>query len=165
MNYFTDDESLIARECISMLKALAVPASDIRGMGIQICKLSDDVRKQSAMPKTLHCFMNPVKESPNETKTKSGANMTSNDNDVAVDKNIFCESFKTIKSGLGENESLDTPQQTPFEEFQRDKEAFEEFILKLSDNEDECEVHASKKSPSLPGLPVFSPKRTSSSKR
>ncbi|XP_028412709.1 DNA repair protein REV1-like [Dendronephthya gigantea] len=157
LNYFTDDESLIARECISMLKTLALSVSDIRGMGIQICKLSDDVRKQSTMPKTLHCFMNPRKESSSRNETRTGTNMTSDKNDNTLDS--------ALESGFEQKESLNTPQQTPCEEIQCERETFEEFRLKLSDNEDECEQHELNKLPLLPGLPVFSPKRVSSSKR
>ena len=36
INSFTDNASIIAKECISMLKQLSVAASDIRGMGIHI---------------------------------------------------------------------------------------------------------------------------------
>ena len=58
LNSVTNNPSVIARECISMLRQLSVTVSDIRGMGIQISKLSDHREKTSM--KTLDSFVKPA---------------------------------------------------------------------------------------------------------
>ncbi len=43
----TDDQNIIAKECVVLLKGLCITASDIRGMGIQVSKLvKDDSRSK-----------------------------------------------------------------------------------------------------------------------
>eukprot|EP00794_Sanderia_malayensis_P015420 gene15420-16993_t len=60
----TDDKSIIAKECIMHLKNLAVAASDIRGMGIQVSKLIKSNSKSKGM-KTIDFSNAKVIESSN----------------------------------------------------------------------------------------------------
>ena len=59
MGSFTDDPNTIAKECVVMFKHLGATVSDIRGMGIQVSKLSKDERASSSSTKTIHDFMKP----------------------------------------------------------------------------------------------------------
>ena len=194
MNTFTDDPSVIAKECISMLKQLSQPASDIRGMGIQMNKLSDDGKKTSSS-KTLHRFMKPVKT--NEVGKDSCEVLPKEDNRIERDRNLDCKtldvgeaSYETEQKHNLEGESS---KMAPFEICNQVSENLDEFKLVLSDEEDEDFCHpqdirktrslsdasSSKEQPQtrdstscsgqdfppLPTFPIFSPKRTSPSKR
>ena len=50
----TDDCQVISKSCMSLLRALHIPACDLRGMGIQVTKLSDISMKTSTTKSMLH---------------------------------------------------------------------------------------------------------------
>ena len=88
---FTDDPTAITKECVAMLKHLAVTVSDIRGMGIQINKLSTDNRLSSSS-KTLHDFMKPSAKTARKLPTVSDENA---DVCTSVDR---CKDLETVVS-------------------------------------------------------------------
>ena len=191
MNSFTDDPSVIAKECIAMLKHLSVPPWDIRGMGIQIGKLSDDNRKTSSS-KTLHSFMKPIKRSPND-----GVILGREQNRVENNENVNHKTLKVgeVASETHQKQALDgeSSKLTSFGTSHHVDENVDEFKLVLSDDEEEtscnpqelsktndmpatscnkerdsiCNERSSSRQdfPPLPMFPIFSPRKTSPSNR
>ncbi len=151
MNSFTDDPSVIAKECVAMLKHLSVPPSDIRGMGIQIGKLSDDNRKTSSS-KTLHSFMKPIKSSPND-----GVILAREQNRVENNENV--DEFKLVLSDDEEETSCDPQELSKTND-----------MPATSCNKERDSIYNARSStrqdfPPLPMFPIFSPKKTSPSSR
>lgn len=182
LSSFTDDSSVIAKECILMLKQLTVPVSDIRGMGIQISKLSNENRKASSASHTLHNFMRPL------TTTKATCIGTTKMSGEIV-RSELSEVQRNIDVGGGSLKV--TPPGTSCHEMEND----DEFKLVLSDEEEEgsfdpqepCKANSVLTSlddqgnkeqdlicnasnslgtrhnfPPLPVFPIFSPKRSKS---
>ena len=180
---FTDDPSLIAKHCIVMLKQLGVPVSDIRGMGIQISKLSEDNRKSSSMSKTLHNFVKPLQVSSNETTGKTSEISDTGYEGVNRDKNVeggsgsvtqveACdvvendEEFKLVLSDDEKDEVALAP------EVQDRKNSTNITSTpsncgKKNEQDAVCDEKKSSSSqedfPPLPVFPIFSPKRRSPS--
>lgn len=179
LSSFTDDSSVIAKECVLMLKQLTVPVSDIRGMGIQISKLSNENRKASSTSHTLHNFMKPLKTKKTtciRTTKMSGEIVRSELSDV--ERNIDMGGGSLVKV---------TPSGSSSHEMEND----DEFKLRLSDEDERsfdrqepCETNSMSTSldaqgnneqdsiwndnsslvtrqhfPPLPVFPIFSPKR------
>ena len=193
MNSLTDDASVIARECIAMLKQLSQPVSDIRGMGIQICKLSDDNRKVPSS-KTLHSFLKPIKT--NETGKDLGEILAKGEKLIESDGNLDRRRLEIgeveNKTEQKENFGGESSKMASCSTSHHVDEYPDEFKLVLSEDEDEASCYPQDGSktnmsaascskqrsqtcdgtpstrqnlPPLPTFPMFSPKRTSPSSR
>ncbi|XP_032223436.2 DNA repair protein REV1 isoform X2 [Nematostella vectensis] len=95
----TDDNSVIARECLNLLKTLNIPAHDFRGLGIQVSKLTNS----SAGSKTLFDFMR-CEDSTAEKQEKDEIRTASDKEDKQPYVNAVGENIQ----GTIENSDLQT---------------------------------------------------------